>query len=386
MNRPVYMDHHSTTPMDPIVLDAMLPYMTEMFGNPSSMDHTFGHAAMEAVESARSDVAELVGANADEITFTSGATEADNLAIYGTLSNMLGGDSKPHMITCTTEHKAVLDTVSHMEDTYGIEVTRVPVSPDGIIDMTTLEESIRPHTALISVMVANNEIGTIPDICGIGKLAHDHNILFHTDAAQAAGHIPLDVKKAGIDLMSMSAHKMYGPKGIGALYASSIKPAVHLNPLIHGGGQEGNRRSGTLNVPCIVGYGRAAALARQKMREDATQNRRQARAILDSLSAGGAILNGHPKSRLAHNLNVRFASIEGKAIINTVSDRVAISAGSACTTQTVEPSHVLLAIGLSEEEAHQSIRLGLGRSTTDEEASYAADAILDAVHLIERMS
>ena len=385
MNTPVYLDYHSTTPMDPAVLDSMLPYMTERFGNPSSMDHIFGHAAMEAVERARSGIAALIGASADEIIFTSGATEADNLAIYGMVSKQDKG-TRHHMITCTTEHKAVLDTASHMEAAYNIDVTHVPVGPDGMINMNELQESIKPHTILISIMAANNEIGTTPDIHEVGKLAHDYGILFHTDAAQAVGHIPMDVKKMGVGMMSMSAHKMYGPKGIGALYVSGIRPAVRLNPLIHGGGQEGNKRSGTLNVPSIVGFGKAATLAKKRMHEDAIQNRRRSHMILDRLYGGDAVLNGHPDSRLPHNLNVRFSGIEGKAIINTISDRVAISAGSACTTQTVEPSHVLLAIGLSEEEAHQSIRLGLGRPTTDEETSYAADVILDAVQHIRNMT
>ena len=377
----IYLDHHSTTPLDPAVLEEMMPYMTESFGNPSSLDHRYGHDASMAVEEARERVASLVGARHDEIIFTSGATESDNLALVGAARRY--ADRGRHIITCATEHKAVLDTAAYLEGT-GMRVTYLPVDRFGMVDMDELENSITPDTILVSVMAANNEVGTIPHMEEIGRTAHRHGILFHTDAAQAAGHIPLDVERMQIDLMSISAHKMHGPKGVGALYVRSMKPVVRLQPMMHGGGQENNQRSGTLNVPAIAGFGRAAEIAVRVMAEESRRHRMWTGEMLDMFGGAGGMLNGHPESRLAHNLNVRFPGIDGKAIINTVSDRLAISAGSACTARTVEPSHVLLAMGLDEEQAHQSIRLGLGRFTTHEDMLQAADIILDALSCMPR--
>ena len=372
----IYLDHHSTTPLDPVVLEEMMPYMTERFGNPSSMDHSYGYDASVAVEEARGRVADLVGARHDEIIFTSGATESDNLALVGVARRY--ADRGDHIITCATEHKAVLDTAAYLERT-GRRVTYVPVDRFGMVDMDILEGAITPQTVLVSVMAANNEVGTIPNIEMIGEVTHRHNVPFHTDAAQAAGHIHMDVEAMHIDIMSMSAHKMHGPKGVGALYVRSMRPAVRLEPMIYGGGQEDNQRSGTLNVPAIVGFGKAAQIAQDVMADEAHRHRAWTRQMLDMFGDAGGVLNGHPESRLAHNLNVRFPGVDGKAIINTVSDRLAISAGSACTTETVEPSHVLLAMGLDEEQAHQSVRFGLGRYTTREETVRAAEIVLDAV-------
>lgn len=383
MRTPVYLDCHSTTPLDRRVFDEMVPYMTERFGNPSSMDHSFGHEASVAVEDAREKVARLVGAKADEIIFTSGATEANNMALWGIMRKYASkGD---HLVTCATEHKAVLDTAAQMERA-GKKVTYLPVDECGMVDLGELEDAITPSTVAVSIMAANNEIGTIPNMRRIGEIVRRSGAVFHTDAAQAAGHVGMDVEEMGIDVMSMSAHKMYGPKGVGAVYVRGMRPAVRLEPLITGGGQERNLRSGTQNVPGIVGFGKAAELAQKHMQDEEQQQRAWTRRMQDRFAGAGAIPNGHQSSRLPHNLNVRFPGIEGKAVINSVSGRVAISAGSACTTQNVEPSHVLLAIGLSEDEAHQSIRFGLGRFTTPEEVEFATDAILGAVGDIARFS
>ena len=383
MTLPVYMDCHATTPVDRRVLDEMLPYMTERFGNPSSTDHGFGYEASVAVEEARRKVAGLVGAHRDEIVFTSGATEADNTALRGVMERY--AEKGDHLVTCATEHKAVLDTARYMERA-GKRVTYLPVDEYGTVDSGALEGAITPETVLVSVMAANNEIGTIPDMRKIGEIVRRRGAVFHTDAAQAAGHIPIDVDAMGIDVMSMSSHKMYGPKGIGALYIRGMRPAVRLEPMMTGGGQERNIRSGTLNVPGIVGFGKAAELAQTHMESEGRRHRGWTGHMLDMFAEAGAALNGHPTSRLPHNLNVRFPGIEGKAVINSVSDMVAISAGSACTTQSVEPSHVLLALGLSEDQAHQSIRFGLGRFTTREETEFAVRVVLDAVRDISRSS
>ncbi len=379
MNLPVYLDHHATTPLDPLVLDAMMPYLTERFGNASSLDHQYGYEASVAVDDARAKVAKLVGARHDEIIFTSGATESDNLALVGAMERFRG--NRNHLITCVTEHKAVLDTARHLES-IGKNVTYMSVDEFGDVNLGDLEETITDETVMISVMVANNEVGTIADVKKIGKIAHKHGVLFHTDAAQAAGHIPLNVKEMSIDLMSFSAHKMYGPKGIGALYVRGIRPRVGLDPILHGGGQERNMRPGTYNVPSIVGFGRAAEIANNEMDKEQTRFADWSTKIVNELGKVGALLNGHPEHRLKHNINVCFPGIEGKAIINSVSKYLAISAGSACTTQTVEPSHVLMAMGLGEERAHSSIRLGLGRFNTDEEIDYAINKIVSQTAMI----
>lgn len=371
-NGAIYLDSHATTPIDPRVLDAMMPYLTDRFGNASSMDHQYGYDASVAVESARDSIAKMVSARHDEIFFTSGATESDNMAIAGTMHRYR--DRGDHMITCSTEHKAVLNTARRLEE-WGTRVTYLGVDEGGKIDLGELEGAITDKTVLISIMAANNEVGTIADIGAIGGIARKHGVIFHTDAAQAAGHIPVDVDRMNIDLMSMSAHKMYGPKGIGALYIRGIKPRVRPSAMQHGGGQERNMRSGTLNVPGIVGFGRAAEIAASEMDSDGAKFKEWSGRMLVAFEESGALLNGHRQDRLAHNLNVCFPGIESKAIINSVSREVAISAGSACTADTVEPSHVILALGHDEERAHSSVRVGMGRFNTDSDI-YAASGII----------
>jgi len=373
---PIYLDSHSTTPVDPRVFEEMKPYFTEKFGNASSLDHSFGYEASVAVQKAREGIAKSIGASADEILFTSGATESDNLALIGVMEkNKAKGN---HLITCVTEHKAILDTARHLEG-QGSKVTFLPVDEFGVIDLELLKNAITDETVLISIMFANNEIGTIANVAEIGKIAHENNVLFHTDAAQAVGHILIDVQKMNIDLMSFSSHKIYGPKGIGALYVRRILPRVKLEPIVFGGGQERNLRSGTLNVPGIVGFAKAIEISQKEMESENIKFKKWTGEIFNKLSEAGAKLNGHPTNRLAHNLNVRFDGIESKAIINSVSKKIAISAGSACTTELVEPSHVLLALGLNEEQAHSAIRIGCGRFNTDEEIKIAADEIYSCV-------
>jgi cysteine desulfurase len=369
---PIYLDSHATTPVDPRVFEEMKPYFTEIFGNASSLDHTIGYDASIAVQQSREKIAKSIGASMDDIVFTSGATESDNLALVGVMER--NKDKGNHLITCVTEHKAVLDTARHLES-LGYKVTFLPVDEFGSIDLEELKSAITKETVLISIMFANNEIGTIADIAEIGKIAHENNVLFHTDAAQAIGHIPINVQKMNIDLMSFSSHKIYGPKGIGALYVRSLMPRVKLNPIVFGGGQERNIRSGTLNVPGIVGFAQAIEISQKEMEQENVRFRTWTNYMFEKLSSVGAKLNGHPTKRLAHNLNVRFDGIESKAIINSVSKKIAISAGSACTTQMVEPSHVLLALGLNEEQAHSAIRIGLNRFNTEEEIKVATNEI-----------
>ena len=377
---PIYLDHHATTPLDPRVLDEMMPYLTGSYGNASSMDHSYGYEASMAVESARERIARAVGAKPDEIIFTSGATESDNLALLGAMSR--NGKKGDHLITCSTEHKAVLETAEHLKN-IGKQITYLPVDQHGKIDLATLESAITDRTVLISVMVANNEIGTIQDIGKIGNIAHERGLLFHTDAAQAVGHIPVNVEKMNIDMMSISAHKMYGPKGVGAIYVRRMRPRVKINPIVHGGGQERGLRPGTLNVPAIVGFGKAIEIATQEMDAENARFGPWSRHMLERFEEVGGKLNGHPEDRLPANLSVMFQGIEGKAIINSVSKKVALSAGSACTTYTVEPSHVLLALGLGEEDTHSSIRVGMGRFNTEDEIHLAIDEITDACkHLV----
>jgi len=383
VNFPIYLDHHATTPVDPIVLEEMLPYFSKTFGNASSLDHTFGYEASVAVENSRDKIAQAIGARHDEIIFTSGATEANNLAIIGAM--LKNKDKGDHFITCTTEHKAVLDTAKYLEK-LGKKVTYLPVNQYGEINLDDLNDTITEKTIMISIMSANNEIGTIADVQEIGKVAHEKNVYFHTDAAQAVGHIPINVEKMNIDLMSMSAHKMYGPKGLGALYVRSDDPMVMIEPIVHGGGQEENIRSGTLNVPGIVGFGKAIEISQKEMNKENQRFKPWTDSMLQKFQEIGGKQNGHPEKRLTHNLNVRFDGIESKAIINSVSKKIAISAGSACTTEIVEPSHVLLAIGLDESETHHSIRIGCGRFNTDEEIQTATDEICSAVGMLKKIS
>ena len=377
----IYLDCHATTPLDPRVLDEMMPYLTDRFGNASSSDHRYGAEASAAVEEARGRVASLVGARPREIVFTSGATEADNLAVAGA---MAGRPDRDGLVTCATEHEAVLEA-ARAQERAGKSVTYLPVDPDGAVSYADLEAAVTERTALVSVMAANNEIGTVADLGRIGALARGRGALFHTDAAQAAGRVPLDVERMCIDLMSLSSHKMYGPKGAGALYVRSLRPRVRLEPQMLGGGQERGLRSGTYNVPAIVGFGRAAQLASSEMVRENARLSGYRRAMMESLAEAGGILNGHPEKRLAGNLSVRFPGIESKAVISAVSDRVAVSAGSACAADSVEPSHVLLAIGLDEKEAHSSLRIGMGRFNTGEEIREAAEAIKAAVRDVRKM-
>ena len=379
---PVYLDHHATTPLDPRVLESMMPYLTDRFGNASSLDHAYGHAASTAVEEARARVAGLINAKTRDVVFTGGATESDNMALAGTMARYR--DRGNHLITCSTEHAAVLDTARHLE--YGgIDVTYLPVDEYGSVDPGAVRDAITGRTVLVSIMAANNEIGTLADLAAIGRMTRADGVLFHTDAAQAAGCVPLDVQAMNIDLMSISAHKMYGPKGAGALYVRGSTPRVRPDPLVRGGGQERGLRSGTLNVPAIVGFGTAAELAKAEMKKDAERFRAWSEKMTDAFEAAGGKISGHPTNGLPHNVCVRFPGVDGKAIINTVSDTLAISAGSACTTRSVEPSHVLLATGLGEEEAHSAIRIGLGRFNTDEEVDFATEKIVSAARSLSSM-
>ena len=382
MKFPLYFDHHATTPLDPRVLDAMMPYLTDAFGNASSTDHSYGYDALTAVEAAREKIARVIGARHDEIVFTSGATESDNLALIGTMAKYAGRGN--HLITSVTEHKAVLDTARYLQS-MGKQVTWLPVNQYGEIDLDDLESAITDNTVMISIMTANNEIGTIADVASIGKIAHTHNVIFHTDAAQAVGHMPMSVGDMEIDLMSFSSHKMYGPKGIGALYVRGLRPRIKPDPIIHGGGQERNMRSGTLNVPAIAGFGKAMEIAQKEMISENQKFLEWNKQIVDLFLKQGAKLNGHPQRRLVHNVNVCFTGIDGKAIINKVAKEVAISAGSACTTQTVKPSHVLLALGLSEEDAHSSIRIGMGRFNTTEEVDFMIGVISKTILSLAQM-
>ena len=372
----VYLDHNATTPLDRRVFDAMVPYFLDKFGNASSVDHLHGNEASVAVESARGYVASAINARKDEIVFTSGATESDNLAIRGVMERYK--DKGDHIITCVTEHEAVLETVRHLEN-IGKKVTYLPVDRLGRINLGELESAITDKTVMISIMAANNEIGVISDIRKIGRIAHENDVFFHTDAAQAVGNIPVDVNDMSIDLMSFSAHKMYGPKGVGALYVRGLNPRVGLNEMTFGGGQERGLRSGTLNVPGIVGFGKAITIAGDMMDTENRRLKEIAKEMLGILQEENALLNGDWEQRLAGNLNVCYPEIEGKAIINSVSKSIAISAGSACTTQSVEPSHVIMALGYGEDRAHSSIRIGLGRYTKKDDAEFSARKIVDAI-------
>ena len=379
---PIYLDSHATTRVDPRVLEAMGPYFTDVYGNASSTDNAAGRAASEAVQEGRMDIARRIGADSNDIIFTSGATESDNLALKGVMeANAESGD---HMVTCSTEHKAILDAARRLERS-GIRVTYVPVDGTGLVDPNDIHNAMTDSTVLVSVMFANNEVGTIPDIEEIGSIARDYGALFHTDAAQAVGHTPINVEKMNVDLMSFSSHKIYGPKGIGALYVRGVMPRVRMAPMMDGGGQEKMLRPGTLNVPGIVGFAKAVDIAHESMDSESRRYREWTDGLLDRLADVGAVRNGHSTKRLAHNLNVRFDGIDGKALINSVSDRLSISAGSACTTRSVEPSHVLLAMGLTEEQAHSSIRIGCGRFNTDADMDAAADCICAAMKSLGRI-
>jgi len=378
------MDNNATTPMDPRVLEAMLPYFTQHFGNAASRNHPFGWEAEEAVDYAREQVAKLIGADAKEIIFTSGATEGDNLGIKGVFE--MYASKGNHIITATTEHKAVLDTCKHIEKLGG-EVTYLEVKENGLIDLAELEAAIKPNTILISIMYANNEIGVVQPIKEITALAKKNGILFFTDATQAVGKIPVDVIKDGIDLMTFTGHKMYGPKGIGALYVRRKNPRVKVTAQMDGGGHERGMRSGTLNVPGIVGFGKACELCRLEMEEDA----KRISVLRDKLETElmkleEAYINGTPESRLPHVTNISFKHVEGEGLLMGFNKNIALSSGSACTSASLEPSYVLKALGLGDDLAHSSLRFGLSRFTTEEEVDYTIKAISETVLKLRDMS
>src|SRR5581483_9283904 len=381
---PIYMDYHATTPVDPRVVEAMLPYFTTHFGNAASRNHPFGWAAEEAVDKARKQVADLIGANAKEIVFTSGATESDNLAIKGVAE--MYREKGNHIITCVTEHKAVIDTCKRLEK-QGYRVTYLPVQTDGRISLDELKAALTDKTILISIMTANNEIGVIQPIAEIGAIAKEKGILFHTDAVQAIGKVPFNVNELKVDMASISAHKMYGPKGVGALYVRRRNPRVLLSPIIDGGGHERGMRSGTLNVTGIVGFGKAAELCRTEMESDTKRLRDLRDYLNDRLHKGldEIYINGSTEHRLPHNLNISFAYVEGESLLMGIND-VAVSSGSACTSATLEPSYVLKALGAGDDLAHSSIRFGLGRFNTEEEVDYVADKVTDVVKKLRELS
>ena len=384
MKLPIYMDYHATTPVDPRVLDAMVPFFTTDFGNAASRNHAFGWAAEEAVENARKQVADLIGANPKEIIFTSGATESNNLAIKGVAE--MYREKGNHVITCVTEHKAVIDTCKKLEK-QGARVTYLPVQKDGRIDLGDLRNAITDKTILMTIMTANNEIGVVQPIAEIGAIAKEKGILFHTDAVQAVGKVPFDVTQLKVDLASLSAHKIYGPKGVGALYVRRRNPRVLLAEQISGGGHERGMRSGTLNVPGIVGLGKAAEICKGEMATESERLRRLRDRLNEKFhqTLDEIYINGSMEHRLPHNLNISFAYVEGESLLMGIND-VAVSSGSACTSASLEPSYVLKALGAGDDLAHSSIRFGLGRWTTDEEVDYVVDKLTNVVRRLREMS
>ncbi|MBZ5696686.1 MAG: IscS subfamily cysteine desulfurase [Acidobacteriia bacterium] len=381
---PVYMDNQATTAVDPRVLEAMLPYFTEKYGNAASRNHEFGWKAEEAVEAARGQIARLIHASPREIIFTSGATESDNLAIKGVAEAYR--EKGNHIVTQATEHKAVLDTCKRLEK-YGYEVTYLPVAKDGLIDLDQFRRAIKPNTILISIMHANNEIGVVQPVEEIGKIAKEKGVIFHVDAAQSVGKIPVDVEKLGIDLLAISAHKMYGPKGAGALYVRRKNPRVELAAMIDGGGHERGLRSGTLNVPGIVGLGKACEICEKEMAQESERLERLRDKLKDAILSrlDDTFVNGSMAHRLPGNLNLSFSGVEGDALLMGIND-VAVSSGSACTSATLEPSYVLRALGISEDLAHSSIRFGIGRFNTEEEVDYVADRVVETVRRLRELS
>ncbi len=380
---PIYMDNNATTPLDPRVLEAMMPYLTTEFGNAASRSHPFGWKAEEAVDRAREQIASLIGGSEKEIVFTSGATESINLALKGAAE--FYKEKGNHLITVRTEHKATLDTMKRLER-QGFEVTYLPTDKDGRISAKQLREAITEKTILVSVMLANNEIGTVQPIAELGEVTREKGVLFHVDAVQGVGKVPFDVEKMKVDLASLSGHKIYGPKGIGALWVRR-KPRVRIAPIIDGGGHERGMRSGTLNVPGIVGFGRAAELAQQLMPEETKRTYQLRKRLQDYLFShlDHLELNGHATERLPGNLNVSFAYVEGEALMMAIKN-VAVSSGSACTSASLEPSYVLRACGVSEDLAHTSIRFGIGRFNTEEEVDYVGKYVVDQVRRLREMS
>ena len=381
---PIYLDHNATTPCDPRVVDAMIPYFTNSFGNAASRNHPFGWQAEEAVDYAREQVAKLIGADPKEIIFTSGATEADNLAIKGVFE--MYASKGNHIITCNIEHKAVLDTCKHIEKEGG-EVTYLKVNPEGLVDMKELESAIKPTTILIAIMYANNEIGTVMPMKEISALAKKNGILVFSDATQAVGKIPVDVNKDGIDLMAFTAHKMYGPKGVGALYVRRKNPRVKVTAQMDGGGHERGMRSGTLNVPGIVGFGKACEICMSEMEEET----KRLGALRDKLETSlmkieEAYINGSTQHRLPHVANISFKYVEGEGLLMGFNKDIAVSSGSACTSASLEPSYVLKALGLGDDLAHSSLRFGLGRFTTEDQIDYTVEAVTKTVNKLREMS
>src|ERR1700724_4193270 len=384
MKTPIYFDNHATTPMDPRVLQAMLPYFTEKFGNAASRNHAFGWESEKAVDHARKQIADLIGANPKEIVFTSGATESDNLAIKGVAE--MYAEKGNHIITAATEHKAVLDTCKKLEK-HGYRVTYLPVKADGLVDLDMLREAITDKTILITLMYANNEIGVIQPVTEIGKIAREKGVLFHTDGVQAVGKIPVNVIKDNIDLMSMSAHKIYGPKGVGALYVRRKSPRVQITAQMDGGGHERGMRSGTLNVPGIVGLGEACALCQAEMPEESKRMAYLRDRLRSKLEAqlDEVYVNGTMEHRVPNNLNISFAYVEGESLLMGIND-IAVSSSSACTSATLEPSYVLKALGAGDDLAHSSIRFGLGRFNNEEAVDHVAAKVIDVVKKLRELS
>jgi len=381
---PIYMDNHATTPMDPRVLEEMLPYFMEKFGNAASRNHSFGWVAEEGVETARERIAKLIGATTKEVIFTSGATESDNLAIKGVAE--MYKEKGNHIITAVTEHKAVLDTCKRLEK-YGYRVTYLPVQKDGLIDLDDLKRAMDDKTILVTIMAANNEIGVLQPIAEIGKLCHERGVIFHTDATQAVGKVPIDVNKQNLDLISISAHKMYGPKGVGALYVRRKNPRVQVSAIIDGGGHERGMRSGTLNVPGIVGLGKACSLCHEEMPKESCRMAGLRNRLRDNIMGrlDETYINGSMEQRLPGNLNISFAYVEGESLLMGIND-VAVSSGSACTSATLEPSYVLKALGAGDDLAHSSIRFGIGRFNTEAEVDYVADRVVETVSRLRELS
>jgi cysteine desulfurase len=384
MKLPIYMDNHATTPVDPRVFAAMTPYLTNIFGNSASRNHSFGWEAEEAVDKARKQVADLIGATPKEIVFTSGATESDNLALKGVAQ--MYAEKGNHIITAATEHKAILDTCKRLEKE-GLRVTYLAVQQNGLIDLDQLKDAITDKTILISIMHANNEIGVLQPVREIGKIAHERGVLFHSDGTQAAGKIPVNMIEDNIDLYSVSAHKMYGPKGVGALYVRRRNPRVSLTAQMDGGGHERGMRSGTLNIPGIAGLGEACGIAKKEMAEEAKRLGFLRDRLKDRLMASldEVYINGTMEHRLPNNLNISFAYVEGESLLMGIND-IAVSSGSACTSATLEPSYVLKALGAGDDLAHSSIRFGLGRFNTEDEVNYVADKVIDVVKKLRELS
>ncbi len=384
MNLPIYMDNHSTTKVDPLVVEEMLPYFTTYFGNAASRNHSFGWDADKAVEAARERLARIINAESREIIFTSGATESNNLSLKGVAEMYV--EKGNHIITQVTEHRSVLDTAKRLEKS-GINVTYLPVDKDGLVNPEDVRKAITDRTVLISIMLVNNEIGVIQPVEAIGKIAKERGVLFHCDATQGVGKIPVDVQSMSIDLLSYTAHKLYGPKGVGALYVRRKNPRVRLSAMMDGGGHERGMRSGTLNVPGIVGFGKACELAMDVMEEESSRllklREKLRKGIMDTLE--DVDLNGHSTKRMPGNLNLSFAYVEGESLLMGLRE-IALSSGSACTSATLEPSYVLQALGVTTELAHSSVRFGLGRFNTEEEVDYVIKRVVETVNRLREMS